>query len=610
MLDEASETAESIHVPSPCHERHGTDPGLNRDLDWESHATSCRIGALSDQLREMQSWNALWVQPYRTGPGKLLQEMLTIDETTLHELSQPLPNPAESMTIEPEALIRARRVRIEKTEGDMRRLSIQKLKAVILIDPQATRLGQTLVPSKGREISDEEIRTSLDHAFSAKAGSTLYKRACCLIRYIEWCTKNADQYPLELTEEKLYSYLSDLKEVGGATSGSGFLEALRFLNGVAQFVKVDLPQVISSRVTGIAHAMFLSKKPLQQKSPMPVWIIEELEHRIVKSSDQVIQCIMGQLLWCYHAGGRWSDSQRLKKVEVHRAEDEVILVCDSLGSKTSLTKETKTRLVPYVCIGTGISGKNWGETWLKAREDQGIAYEIDDFFLPSFSCAVGDWIKSPMGSSEALDYLSSFVSEIDPEGTTGLNIGTHSMKSGFLTMLGRSTIVQLSAWERRVAGHHVDPGQKSMLTYSRESYTELAGKILGIYRTIRSHRFMPDLNPAERILAAANNLVGQQPQEDDKIEEDLDDESSSDEDEALVTEIMEEHETAPRCPLLQWEDQECVINKKSGIVHRLKTDDHGYTMCGRFINHNYAWLNQVSQDHAEDLECCILCGRH
>ena len=78
--------AESIHVPSPCHERHGTDPGLNRDLDWESHATSCRIGALSDQLREMQSWNALWVQPYRTGPGKLLQEMLTIDETTLHDI--------------------------------------------------------------------------------------------------------------------------------------------------------------------------------------------------------------------------------------------------------------------------------------------------------------------------------------------------------------------------------------------------------------------------------------------------------------------------------------------------------------------------------------------
>ena len=247
MIDEASEMAsESAHVQSPCNERYGTDLGLNRDLEWESHAASCRFGVMSDQLKEMQSWNALWVQPYRTGPGRLLQEMLTIDETTLHELCQPLPTPVESMTVEPEVLIRARRVRIEKTEGDMRRLAIQKLKAVILIDPQATRLGQTLAPSKGREISDEEIRTSLDHAFSAKAGSTLYKRACSLIRYVEWCTKNADQHPLELTEEKLYSYLIDLKEVGGSTSGSGFIEALRFLNGVAQFARVDLPQVISA----------------------------------------------------------------------------------------------------------------------------------------------------------------------------------------------------------------------------------------------------------------------------------------------------------------------------------------------------------------------------
>ena len=45
-----------------------------------------------------------------------------------------------------------------------------------------------------------------------------------------------------------------------------------------------------------------------------------------------------------------------------------------------------------------------------------------------------------------------------------------------------------------------------MVTYSREAYTSLAGKVLALYRTIRSGAFDPDLDPASRVMQVADAL--------------------------------------------------------------------------------------------------------
>ena len=81
-------------------------------------------------------------------------------------------------------------------------------------------------------------------------------------------------------------------------------------------------------------------------------------------TDPILKCVLGQLLWCFHAGGRWSDSQRIKSIEVSQAGDETILICGNLGSKTALSKETKTRFVPFMCVGTGLSGLTWASRQL------------------------------------------------------------------------------------------------------------------------------------------------------------------------------------------------------------------------------------------------------
>lgn len=62
-----------------------------------------------------------------------------------------------------------------------------------------------------------------------------------------------------------------------------------------------------------------------------------------------------------------------------------ILHADALNSKTALTLEAKTRYLPYVAIGVGLSGAEWAQSWIDARSNQGLKFE--EFSLPVFLIA-------------------------------------------------------------------------------------------------------------------------------------------------------------------------------------------------------------------------------
>ena len=172
-----------------------------------------------------------------------------------------------------------------------------------------------------------------------------------------------------------------------------------------------------------------------------------------------------------------------------------LIVGEALGSKTSLSKEAKTRLLPYVGIGTGISGSDWSKPWLDARVQE-LGRDPDPF-LPSYSLKTGRWSITPMSSTEACSYLQDFVAEaldcMETRPKVDLtNLGTHTLKTGLLTMAARSTSVKFSLGERRTLGHHIKPGDKSVLTYSREAYTTLYGKVLACFMDIQMGTFKPD----------------------------------------------------------------------------------------------------------------------
>lgn len=54
----------------------------------------------------------------------------------------------------------------------------------------------------------------------------------------------------------------------------------------------------------------------------------------------------------------------------------------------------------------------------------------------------------------------------------------------------------------------MDPQDKSMLTYSREAYTTLYGKVLRMFQLVRDGLFDPDAPAGERISAVASTLAG------------------------------------------------------------------------------------------------------
>ena len=556
-------------------------------------------------------------------PGTMLSSMFSIPDPLLTTLIEPIEKPEPEIEVETrERLSQARKVRVSKSDDDLRDASITKLQKIILIDPAATRLGELLVPQTSRPLDEREVRKSIEQAFSRKPSGTLYKRACSISRYIDWYGRlNRRGSPLRLKEFDIYSFLGHLEDDrAGTTSASGFIEALRFLDGVAVFIHTDLQKVLSPRVTGYAHQQFLRKAPLQQKDPIQCGLVAELERLLLRKSDTVQICILGQLLWCFHAASRWSDSLKLQKVTLEKSRDVTLVIGEALGSKTSLTKEAKTRLIPYVGIGTGISGLQWAETWLDARVSE---FGRDpEPFLPSYSCRTGRWATTPMSSTEACGYLQDMVSEclltMDPIPKVELkNLGTHSLKTGLLTMAARATLVKFSMAERRILGHHLKPGDKSVLTYSRESYTGIYGKVLACFRDIQAGNFRPDSSAVERILETAEAVASGGSHHDDQgiadadpwmdaLDEPWEISSESSEEQAdLVEEVAVEEAPKGRTPFPGSEDLQCIVHRKSGIVHCLLTDS--MTRCGRHLSPNYVALDQTA---VEDMECCILCGRH
>ena len=223
------------------------------DTDWESHAHSKLVECRSEELRSLRPWNNLWSFGTGLSPGDLLRQMLGADETLLNELNMPLP-PPESEIPEHEDVVRAKRSRMVRTDGDVRSMAILKIRDFLLMDCVATELGRLLVPKKGLQMDLQDVERSIKDSFSQKASSALYKRACALVRFSKWsCAQKVN--PLRPGEQGVYDYLRFLEETGsGATAGSSFLEAMRFIHGVAKFTEGDFDRTLSSRVTGLAHS--------------------------------------------------------------------------------------------------------------------------------------------------------------------------------------------------------------------------------------------------------------------------------------------------------------------------------------------------------------------
>ena len=326
----------------------------------------------------------------------------------------------------PVVCLNLRKVRREMPDEDLRRVALAKLRDIILQDPLATQLGTSVHNMLNAGCSHDIVLQSISDCFRMKAASTLQKRSSSLWRLGRLLKACGFMHPLRITEEALYRALCDLRESGsGATTAQHMLEALHFLDGTARLVLVDLRTVISGRCKGVAKDMFLLKNPLEQRHPLTmdnVRFLGDLYHSLPNS----MKCILGQLLFCVHSCCRWRDSQRVKMLWVEQGHGETLIHADALPSKTAVSAEARTRYLPYVALGSGVNGHDWGADWVLARTTEGL--ECQDYILPSFSERSSSWTDSPMSASEATYWLREFLGDSLNPGETFM-YGSHSCKS-------------------------------------------------------------------------------------------------------------------------------------------------------------------------------------
>ena len=160
--------------------------------------------------------------------------------------------------------------------------------------------------------------------------------------------------PFAQEESEVYCYVCQLRETSSApTKASHFLEALRFAAAILKFEKVDIDRVLSTRICGAAHAMFLKKRKLKQAPHFTVEAVQALE--LVCLSDERDHCrlIAGSLLFCILACVRWGDSMNIERCWTDSHEDVVLVEAETSRHKTSKSKEAKTRLLPYTATSRG-----------------------------------------------------------------------------------------------------------------------------------------------------------------------------------------------------------------------------------------------------------------
>ena len=486
-----------------------------------------------------------------------------------------------------------KKVRTELPDEDIRRVALSKLRDILLQDPLATQIGTGINNILNGGGAYHLVEQSIGDCFRSKASSTLQKRAGSLWRLCKLLRLGGTTNPLRLTEESLYGALCTMRESGaGATSAQHALEALAFLDSTAKLLLVDLRQVVSGRCRGVARDMYLTKNPLEQKHPLKLARVRHLE-LLFHDLPTTMQCILGQILFCIHACCRWKDSQRIKNLSIEVGHGEALIHAEAIASKTAVSAEARTRFLPYVALGTGVMGTNWGSPWLSARLADGL--DLSDHALPSFSERTLAWTSNPMSASEATYWLREFL-EGALEPGLALRFGSHSCKTTLLTWAGRSTKISFSPTERRLLGHHLEQNMKSILTYSREAFTSLYSKVFSMFKCMRDGSFDPDLAAIDRVVQLSDGAPTDQPVDPPSNLAEVAVPSDS---ESSVASECGEVEQDPPCQG-QFEGPERIslfpdfpgvaedallVHRVSGLVHVLNEDN--VLLCGRMPSLNF-----------------------
>ena len=341
--------------------------------------------------------------------------------------------------------------------------------------------------------SEDYVWQVVRDAFANKSTATLKSRSASLLAFGRW-KKTAMDEPssgiFPVTEELAYDYLHDLRRMNAAPSkGKRVLEALGFSKGL---LGADVDSVLNSaRVRGAAVAG--QWNAVKKKAPLTVEQLLVLERLAMFGHGQ--QAIFsGYICFLVHCRLRWSDGQHcIKEPVIDLDSGKGFIEAALYHHKTAFKRRTNVmRLLPVAGVIPGISGYDWASCWLQKRADLGLRASMSQPTMPA-PLANGGWSKHPLSSSEA----SLWLRETLQPWTSGpvKDIATHSAKATILSWMSKANI-EISL--RRLAGYHVQPGDKSALEYSRDAAAPVLRQIEALFIAIRADAFRPDVSRAKR----------------------------------------------------------------------------------------------------------------
>ena len=369
------------------------------------------------------------------------------------------------------------------SDDDLRVRALGHFRKLICSDLKGKSVGMSLLDKAGKLCDEEDFSSTVSDSLAHKATGTLLKCVSSMARFFSSMVHHRGASCFRPTEQDLYDYMQHLRRNGaGATAAAHFEQAFRMCHEVLGMLHVDIKQVLSARVTGAAHSMFLSKRKLVQAPAFSVEAVKILEDICINSEHMHKRVIAGAILFCIFACARWFDSMHIDDIWKNSFATMVLLEADTEKHKTSMSKEAKTRLLPFVCLERFLESKAWGSSFIEAREHFGLAKP----FLPSWNESSQTFGKHRMTTCES----TCWIREV-------LKFSSHSCKATLLTWAGMCTL--FTREERTLLGHHVEAQTRSSTTYSRDSQVMLQYKVSKLISMIRTGKLKPDASRAERL---------------------------------------------------------------------------------------------------------------
>ena len=389
------------------------------------------------------------------------------------------------------AVTKMRSVEWPITEEANRAKAISRWKVIVDMAPIEFKIGRIILGDLATGSDPKSQSRVLEDVFAHKATKTLLARSGAFFKYIDYCNSNCFN-PFPITESVIYQYMCQLRsDKAAATKAASFKSSLAFAMGMLGLAGVD-HVLESARISGAVFDQLLTKRALKQRRPLLAEEVYRLEMICRSSVDIRDQVFAGFVLFLVFARVRNSDTYCVKRIFWDFVDSyEGYVQVDTTNTKTSRTISKRNRFLPCIAPRLGLSDEPWTDQWLAARAGAGlpdVSSDSKDFPLMPAPLLTGGWSKRPLNASEVRKWLGELLRIGDSEANL-LDLGSHSGKAtalSWMAKIGASPVV------RRHLGYHVEPGEITMLTYSRDAAAEPLRQLVKMIHLIRIGHFNPD----------------------------------------------------------------------------------------------------------------------